>query len=416
MSRQMQKTQGPAQKPVKRRMDRRGRILRIGAGLIAGVLATLMLLSFAFSALPIRAAASQSSVNALRDKLSETSSRKKEIESELKDLSADKKALSAQIAKLDQQIAAAEDEIEVQEQLVAELGELIKVQEDELAKAEQKRDEQYEKMKSRIRFMVENGSMSYLNILLSADDFSDFLSRYEIVSQISTYEQGVFSELRALAEQITEYKQTLEDSRTEQLAQLATLEDNKKQLDVERQNRTQRMKDLETAEDEIKEAFEEIEAEEERINAEIKKMVAELAAKSTYVGGTFLWPLPAGYTTISSPYGMRTHPVTGKYKLHTGTDIRAGTGVTIFAANGGTVITSTYSTAYGNYVVINHGGGVSTLYAHMNRRAVSKGDTVSRGDVIGYVGSTGYATGPHLHFEIIKNGSTIDPMTQFTKR
>ncbi len=414
MSRQMQKTQKPARRPA-RHGDVRSRLVRVGACALAGVLAALMLLSVVFSALPIRAA-SQSAVDALRQELSQTSERKKEIEAELKDLSADKKALSAQIVKLDEQIATAEAEIELQEQLVAELGSQITEQEAALAQAQADQDEQYEKMKSRIRFMVENGSASYLNILLSAEDFAEFLSLYEIVSQVSTYEQELFEELRALSEQIAATKQQLEDSRAEQVEQLNSLEANKQQLDVERDNRSQRMKDLETAEEEVKEAFAEIEAEEDSINAEIKRMVAELASTTTYVGGTFSWPLPAGYTTITCPYEMRTHPITGDYKLHTGVDLRAGTGTKIFAANGGTVIKSTYSAAYGNYVVINHGGGVSTLYAHMNKRAVSKGDTVSQGDVIGYVGSTGYSTGPHLHFEIIKNGSTIDPMTQFTKQ
>ncbi len=393
MSRQMQKTQKPAHKPV-RHGDRRGRLVRVGACTLAGLLAALMLLSVVFSALPIRAA-SQSAVDALRQELSETSERKKEIEAELKDLSADKKALSAQIVKLDEQIATAEAEIELQEQLVTELGNQIAEQEVALQQAQADQEEQYEKMKSRIRFMVENGNASYLNILLSAEDFAEFLS---------------------LSEQIAETKQQLEDSRAEQVEQLNSLEANKQQLDIERDNRSQRMKDLETAEDEVKEAFEEIEAEEDSINAEIKRMVAELATTTTYVGGTFLWPLPSSYTYITCPYGMRNHPITGKYKLHTGVDIRVGSGVNIFAANGGTVITSTYSAAYGNYVVINHGGGVSTLYAHMSKRAVSKGDVVSQGDVIGYVGSTGYSTGPHLHFEIIKNGSTIDPMTEFTKQ
>ena len=311
MSRQMQKTERPAQRPARARVDKRARFVRISACTLAGLLAALMLLSFVFSALPVSAAASQSSVNRLRDKLSQTSSRKKEIESELKSLSADKKALSAQITKLDQRIAAAEEEIELQEQLIAELGELIAVKEVELAQAQQQQSEQYEKMKSRVRYMVENGNLSYLSILLSADDFADFLSLYEIVSQISAYDQGIFEELRALAEQIAENKQSLEDNRAEQVTELGALESNKQQLDAERQSRSKKLTDLESAEGRYQEAFSEIEAEEDRINAEIKKMVAELAAKSTYVGGTFLWPLPAGNTSISCPYGMRTHPITG---------------------------------------------------------------------------------------------------------
>lgn len=416
MSRQMQSTAKPQRKPASRRGDRRSRLARAGVGAVAAVLAGLMIFSLVYSVLPVSAAASQSSVNALRDELDEISAEKKEIEAELKDLTADKTALRAQITALDQQIAAAVEEIDVQTQLIDELSALITVKEGELEQSQREQDEQYEKMRQRIRLMYENGNLTYLEILLSADDFADFLNKYEIVSQLSLYDKEQFENLRAIKEQIAEQKAALEQDKAEQEELRTTLRERKHQLDVDRVNQAEKMIALESAEEDVKAAFEEIEEEEERINAEIKRMVAELAATTTYVGGTFSWPLPAANTTITCPYGMRTHPITGKYKLHTGVDLRASRGTNIYAANGGTVITSTYSAAYGNYVVINHGGGVSTLYAHMDKRAVSKGDTVAQGDVIGYVGSTGYSTGPHLHFEIIKNGSTIDPMTEFTKQ
>lgn len=412
MSRQMQKTQKTAQKSAGPRTDRRARIVRTGAGLLAGFLAALMLLSFVLSAMPV-GAASQDEIDDLRDELSQAGDRKDELEAEIDELAKDKTAILQQIEKLDERIEVAEKEITLQEQLVQSLGEQIAAKQAELEQAEQERDEQYENMKSRVRFMVENGSLSYLNILLSADDFSDFLSRYEIVSQISTYEQKMFDELRTLAEQIAASKAELEQDQAEQQEQLSLLETNKQQLDAERSAKDKSMQDLENAESDAKQAYAQIEAEEDRLNEEIKKMIAELASQSSFVGGEFFWPLPASNTYVTCPYGMRYHPITGVYKLHTGVDLRASTGTKIYAANDGTVVTSTYSNAYGNYVVINHGGGVSTLYAHMSRRGVSKGDTVSRGDVIGYVGSTGYSTGPHLHFEIIENGNTIDPMSKF---
>ena len=133
---------------------------------------------------------------------------------------------------------------------------------------------------------------------------------------------------------------------------------------------------------------------------------------ANYVGGEMGWPCP-GYTTITSPYGNRTHPTLGVYKLHTGTDIGAPSGAKIVAMNDGTVVTAAYNSAYGNHVIINHGGGIQTLYAHASSLAVSAGQSVTRGQTIAYVGSTGYSTGAHLHFEIIKNGGTVDPMSYF---
>ena len=144
-----------------------------------------------------------------------------------------------------------------------------------------------------------------------------------------------------------------------------------------------------------------------------KKAAAQLSAQSTYVGGKFMWPLPAANNVVTCKYGYRTHPVTKKYKLHTGIDLRCSTGTNVYAANGGTVTTSGYSSAWGNYIIINHGGGYTTLYAHLSSRKVAKGATVKQGTVIGKSGNTGYSTGPHLHFEINRNGSSYDPLTEF---
>lgn len=402
-------------KPEPRKTASRPTWQRIAACSLAGLLAALMLFS-TLSSVFAGAVTTQKTVNDLKDKLSNTTKRKKQLESELASLKTNKGSLSNQIAKTDEQLAAAEEEIETQQQLIDELTSLIATKEIELADSQAKEDAQYEKMRMRVRFLYENGDLSYLGILLSADDFGDFLNRYEIISQISGYEKQMFEDLKVIKQQVADQKLSLESDKEQQVALKAELVANKKELDKLRDAQATKLKALEAAEADAKDAYKEIDAEEDRIQAEIKKAIAELAKKSSYVGGTFLWPLPAGNTRITCNYGMRKHPITGVYKLHTGVDIGASRGTKIFAANKGTVITSAYSTAYGNYVVINHGGGVSTLYAHMTKRAVKKGDAVTKGDVIGYVGSTGYSTGPHLHFEIIKNGTTINPMTEFKKQ
>lgn len=413
MSRKMQTEEKTKAQP--RKQKPRVNWQRIVACSVAGLLAGLMIFSV-LSDFMVGAATTQKTVNDLKDKLANTTKRKKQLESELSSLKNNKGSLSSKISKTDEQLSAAEEELETQQLLIDELTGLIETKEIELADSQAKEDAQYEKMRMRVRFLYESGDLSYLGILLSADDFGDFLNRYEIISQISGYEKQMFDDLKAIKENIAEQKLSLETDKAQQLELKAALVQNKKELDTRRAAQAKELKALETAEAAAKEAYKEIDAEEDRVQAEIKKAIAALASQSGYVGGTFLWPLPASNTRITCPYGMRVHPITGVYKLHTGVDIGASRGTKIFAANGGTVITSAYSSAYGNYVVINHGGGVSTLYAHMTKRAVGKGDKVTKGDVIGYVGSTGYSTGPHLHFEIVKNGKTINPMTEFKKK
>lgn len=395
---------------------KRQTMTRRAAAVIAGVLAFLMIASTLMTALSASAAVTQSTVNSLKNKLSGLTDKKKQAKQELAALQSQKSSILDEIGKLDAAIEAAEEELEVQEALITELDGLIVIKEAELAESQRKEAEQYDKLKERVRFMHENGSMSYLSILLSSDDFSDFLSRYEIVSQISKYDKRLFEQLRALKEQIQEQKVSLEADRADAVEVKASMEANRKELEATYNSRNAQMKQIEAAEGEAKAQYLEIEAEEDRLAEEIKKAVTELAksqAAATYVGGSFMWPLPAANNVVTCKYGMRTHPITRVYKLHTGVDLRASSGTKIYAANTGTVTTAAYSKAYGYYVVINHGGGVATLYAHMSKMAVTKGQKVSQGAVIGYVGSTGYSTGPHLHFEIIKNGSYVDPIGQY---
>lgn len=394
--------------------EKKQRRTRRLAAIVAGLLAFLMIASTVMGAISA-SAVSQATVNALKDQLSSVTTKKKNAKKELASIQSQKSSILAEIEKLDAAIEAAAEEIEIQQQLITELEGLIEIKELELAESQQKEETQYAKLKDRVRFMHENGSMSYLSILLSSDDFADFLSRYEIVSQISKYDKNLFEELKALKEQIAEQKASLEADHADAVTIKASMDENKRNLEVQFNERNAQMKKVEEAEAAAKAQYAEIAQEEDKITAAVQKAVRELAAQSssTYVGGNMMWPLPAANNVITCKYGMRTHPITGVYKLHTGIDLRASTGTKIYAANAGTVIKATYSSAYGYYVVVNHGGGTSTLYAHMSKMAVKNGQKVSQGTVLGYVGSTGYSTGPHLHFEVIKNGNYVNPVTMY---
>lgn len=398
---------------MKQKKDKRTRSQRIVSA-VAVAMAVLMLLGL-LASMVSAFAVTKSEVDALKKKVNEATSRKKELKGQLSTISADLSQLQKQIELLDGQIEAQQDEIDAQEELLVQLTQMISDKQIELEASEQEQAGQYDRMKERVRYMAEHNSTSYLSILLSSDSFSDFLNRYEIVKQISVRDEKLFEELKAIRDKVQQEKQELEDTKAEAEATKAEMERNKKELEAQAAAKQKQMDNLKNQASETQKAYADMVEKEEALMDEYKKAAAKLSSQSTYVGGTFMWPLPASNNVITCKYGMRKHPVTGVRKLHTGIDLRASTGTKVYAANSGTVTTSGYSSAWGNYIIISHGGGVTTLYAHLSKRSVSQGAKVSQGAVIGYTGNTGYSTGPHLHFEIDKNGASYDPMTEFKK-
>ncbi len=379
---------------------------------VALVMAILMIAGFLASALNIFAV-TKAQVDALKNKVAEAGKRKNELKNQLSGLTNDLSALQKQISLLDSQIEAQQDEIDAQEELLGELTQMIADKTIELEESERQQAEQYAQLRSRLRYMVEHGTTSSLSILLSSDSFSDFLNRYEIIRQISLRDENLFEQLKAIRDKVLTEKQELEDTKKDAEDTKLQMEANKAELEAQMEAKRKQMDSIQLAQKNVKDAYAAMIETEDELMAQYKKAAAEYAAQSTYVGGTFMWPLPAGNNVITCKYGMRTHPITGKRKLHTGVDLRAATGTKVYAANKGTVTTSGYSSAWGNYIIISHGGGITTLYAHMSKRSVSKDDKVKQGDIIGYSGNTGYSTAPHLHFEISKNGATYNPLNEF---
>lgn len=379
---------------------------------VALVMAILMIAGFLASALNIFAV-TKAQVDALKNKVAEAGKRKNELKAQLSGLTNDLSALQKQISLLDSQIEAQQDEIDAQEELLGELTQMIADKTIELEESERQQAEQYAQLRSRLRYMVEHGTASSLSILLSSDSFSDFLNRYEIIRQISLRDENLFEQLKAIRDKVLTEKQELEDTKKDAEDTKLQMEANKAELEAQMEAKRKQMESIQLAQKNVKDAYAAMIETEDELMAQYKKAAAEYAAQSTYVGGTFMWPLPAGNNVVTCKYGMRTHPITGKRKLHTGVDLRASTGTKVYAANKGTVTTSGYSSAWGNYIIISHGGGITTLYAHMSKRSVSKDDKVKQGDIIGYSGNTGYSTAPHLHFEISKNGSTYNPLNEF---
>ena len=263
--------------------------------------------------------------------------------------------------------------------------------------------------------MEEQGEVSYWSILFSSKDFADLLDNAMMVEEIMDYDNQVMDQLIALREQIEQDKAELETARQEQQDAKAEQEAAQANLQAQESEVDALLSQISNQEDELEAREAQLRAASDAATAEIAAAERELAAQIANVPSEsgFLWPLPGRYN-LSSLFGSRKHPITGKANNHTGIDIPASSGTSILAAKSGVVTTSTYNNSYGNYVVVSHSDGTSTLYAHMVRRNCSKGDTVSQGQVIGYVGTTGSSTGNHLHFEVRVNGSRVDPINYFT--
>lgn len=353
------------------------------------------------------------SVSEMQDELDSIIAKRERLEKELVTIKEKKNAAMEEKAIIDEQVNGLNREAELLREVVAGLDEELESSRERLDAAESVLDDNTELAKKRIRAMYELGETSYLSIILSSTSIHDFITRVELVKQMASYDQQVINDLRETKNTIETETKAIEDKTNEQKEALRALEDNIDTLEAKQKRSNSLITKFNTQSEENIKAIEAADRAEEELQAEIRRELAQ-NGEETFVGGQFLWPI-SGYYSITSKFGMRTHPVTGIYKLHTGVDI-SGSGINgkpILAANSGKVIKAGYNTGYGNYVVIDHGGGYSTLYGHASRLNVSKGQTVSRGDVIAYVGSTGYSTGAHLHFEIIKDGEYTNPLSYF---
>lgn len=369
---------------------------------------------FAEQALPARAA-TQADIDKLKQQAAEIASNKKELQAEIDRLKKEAKDATAEKAALDQRNDAIRAELENAEAQIQKYDELIAQTKTELEQVRQEEEAQRELFNSRVRAMEENGTISYLEVLFNAASFSDLLSTLDDVGEVMEADQRIFNEMRELRKTIEEKEMTLEECLAEAQEQKTILEERRKELQAEINEAAAMIAEISKDKEGYMALLKAEEAEAKSISSEIKRIQLELANQgklpaATY--GGYIWPVSNGSRRITSPFGPRNNPVTGRYQNHNGIDIGGVYYSTqVIAAKAGTVIVSQKGSSYGNYVVVSHGTGNTTLYAHLSSRAVSVGDVVAQGDVLGITGSTGNSTGPHLHFEITENGSRIDPLT-----
>ena len=318
-----------------------------------------------------------------------------------------------QIQKLDERISESEQELNGLNSQIEELQTSMEEVENNLKKVEDAYNSQKKLLDNYLIAVQESDETEYLDVLLSSKSISEFLSSYFLISELASYEMDLLDDMQAKKDEINLSKEKLENDKKSLSEIKANQTKTARVLENTRSVRENLIAKLSDKEKEIQSKIDEYNNRFDEINREILAL-AQGSIAAEYIGGELAWPVP-GYTRITSKYGMRTHPITGVYKLHTGVDIGAPRGANFIAANDGIVTKASYNSAYGNMVIIDHGGGVSTLYAHGDQILVQVGQTVKRGDSILKVGSTGYSTGPHAHFEVRLNRSCNRPNAIYYK-
>ena len=410
------------------------KISKSGKSLLACLLAAVLM----FSMMPLEVqAASSSEIRSqikdlkaekaeLQEKINEIRGQYKANENEMVDMVSQKDLIDQEISMLNEQISNINSQIH-------SYGVLIADKQDELDEAQNRLRDLSEKNKERIQAMEEEGSMSYWEVLFKANSFADLLDRLNMIQEIAASDKRRMEELTEAAEAVVEVQESLNTEKQELESTRLELDETQLLLEEKRAEADELLRQLIAKGEEFQAMLDESEDLQDELMAEIAQKEKDLKAAeyrewlATYVPPTTRpnndttpsvqapsssgWVSPVPYYTLTSPFGMRVHPISGKWKMHNGVDMAAAQGTPIYAAKSGKVTVASYQAGgAGYYVSINHGDGFSSVYMHMTHFIVSPGQYVNAGQVIGYVGSTGGSTGPHLHFGISYKGSYVNPM------
>ena len=432
--------------------------------ILAGVMAAIMLLTLLIGLIPTKASAAKltsEKLEGLKNQIAELEKKEAEIEaeksalrdqidanmSEMEKLIAEKNAIDQEIGMLNEQISNLNEQITIYGMLIAD-------KQEELDTAKARLEQLRAQNKERIRAMEEEGSLSYWSVLFKANSFSDLLDRLNMVQEIAEADKRRLDEMNAAAEEVEAAQLALEDEKSNLETKKEELNGLQAELEAKRVAADEVLVELHKQGEALDELMADAEARDEELQAEIaaaekaktqeerrlqeeerrrqeeeRRRQEEEAKKQQAAQGnqssgsqnngntsstnaapsSAHWQIPCTYVRLSSPFGYRIHPIHGTYGFHSGVDLASPSGTPIKATRSGTVTRATYDSGSGYYVSINHGDGFSSSYLHMTHYIVAPGDKVSQGQVIGYVGSTGWSTGPHLHFSIYFNGVAQNP-------
>lgn len=393
------------------------------------VLAFLLIGSLCFTALPAVTVKVKSKTEDLKDKSKKKEEENKQLEKKVADM-------EKQIQEMDQKIEKASNKADRLEKKLKDTKKQVEVTKQKLGEAKASKEKQYKIMSKRIKYLYENGSAGYIDVIVQAKSFNEFLTRLDYVSKISNYDNNMFRKLRKTQDSIALASKKLEKSyqeiktvtkeAKEEENKIVSLADGKKAKLTQFQQKIASNKDLmqkyqdrlnsyDTASNTPSGGSSGSNSSSGSSGGSSSGSSGGSSSGSHHSGGgsssssSLTWPVPSCHT-ITSPYGNRTHPVQGGTKFHEGIDIGAPKGSTVVAAGSGTVEVAGYSPYNGNWVKIDHGNGLETLYLHNSSLNVSAGQRVRRGQKIASSGSTGMSTGPHVHFAVKKNGSYVNPM------
>lgn len=429
-------------------MKRKKLISIVAAGMVFFLILTLILSLLPATVFAASSSEIQEELDSLESQAQEIQQAKDELAQQQASNASDTQDVVSRKKDIDQEIKIIHDEIDNLNAQIQTYNQLIAEKQKELDDAQARQAELNQQYRVRIRTMEESGKISYWSVLFKANSFTDLLDTINKISEIAAHDQAMLAELDQVAREIQAAQTELAQEKSNLDAQKTALAESQAELDEKSAEANAILAEL-TADaaklDSLYASYEDKEAaltdeiaqkekeytdalaqeeearrqeeERRRQEEEARREEEETSGGSSEEGGEsgsasssgWLYPLPYR-VPVTSAYGYRVHPVTGAWSFHTGVDLGAGEGTPIYATRSGTVTTATYSDVYGNYVTINHGDGYSSLYGHMTHYVVYAGEYVSQGQVIGYVGSTGWSTGAHLHFTIYYNGSTVNPM------
>ena len=412
---------------------------KLVVSVLAGLLAAVMVLSLVLSILPVRAAAAKSSseiqeqINALEEQHAVYEAEMQELQDKIDQNKANMADVVTEKSYIDQQVSLLMSKISVINEQVDAYNVLIADKQEELDVAQAKLATLNEKNKERIRAMEEEGNLSYWSVLFKANSFADFLDRLNMIEEIAASDSRRIKEMSEAAEEVALAKQTLADKKTDLEATKEELSATYAELEVKRAESEELLAELVSEAHRLDNDFYDYEVKTEELLAELGQaqldfedakyqewLATSETTRPSYSGGSDEgysgppsssgWIIPcSSYVYLSSPYGWRVPPAEGASSFHGGVDLAGDEGTPIYATRSGYVYRTGYTEYNGYYVGVDHGDGFASAYLHLTHYIVSVGEYVSQGQVIGYMGSTGVSTGPHLHFTVYYDGNTVNP-------
>lgn len=379
--------------------------------IISAIICAVMLVLVASytPAVTIDASAKKSAAE-LKQELEDAKKESNKIKAQIKELEKQNAPYQEKKEALQKQIDATQKEIDLYQEQINDYDAEIAIFEEQIEEINKKIDANMALFAERLVVLYTTGSNSELEVLLSAKDFSEYLEKAQLTKSLSDYDNQILKSLTEDIASVDEKKSAIDADKQSIVDAQKAIKEKQAELDKQYIEVNTIVKNNEGNIADLQDNYEDMLDEQKEIQKALNEVTGNVVGT-----GQFIWPVP-GYYKLSSKFGYRWHPISGNWKLHTGIDISSSGiyGAKIVASDDGTVSFSGWNGGYGNCVIINHGNGYSTLYAHMkSASSLKKGQAVSKGDIVGYVGSTGNSTGPHLHYEILKNGTAQNPMNWF---